>query len=328
MKTQASLKQGVSQPFYIYGNDGELLVLHMPSKIKIVTDSSAQFSDPSLIARYDINVVPLRVRWRGNLYHEGVDLDPADFLAQLSQHSAMPELLPPSIETFQAVYSRLARQTDRILSIHLSHAMHTTAQVAQAAAQSLLGRCEIVVIDSKSIGLGLALVVEAAARLAETCDSLDEIMRALRKQVTCLYAIFAVERLAYLQQHGLLSRSQKLLGEMLGIRPILTIEEGELLAMEKVRTPAQAVDKFVEFMLEFSQVDRLLLLQGAPQLTEQTAMLVERLNLEFAERDYPVDIYQPSLACYLGPNASGILVYETALSPESRRHSYKIEDHE
>jgi DegV family protein with EDD domain len=300
----------------------------MPSKIKIVTDSSAQFSDPSLLARYDISVVPLRIRWRGNLYREGVDLDPADFLAELSQHNALPELLPPSVETFQAVYARLARQTDRILSIHLSHAMHPTAQAAQAAAQSLLGRCDINVVDSKSIGLGLALVVEAAARLAETCDSLDEIVRALRKQVMRLYAIFAVERLAYIQRYNLLSRSQKLLGEMLGIRPILTIEEGELLAMEKVRTPAQAVDKFVEFMLEFSQVDRLLILQGAPQLTEQSAMLIERLNLEFAERDYPLSVYQPSLACYLGPKASGIMLYEAALSPESRWHSYEIEEKE
>jgi len=293
----------------------------MSGKIKIVTDSSAQFSDPSLVARYDISVVPLRIRWRGNLYQEGVDLDPGDFLAELSQHDTLPELLPPSVETFQAIYARLARQTDRILSIHLSHAMHPTAQTAQAAAQSLLGRCDINVVDSKSIGLGLALVVEAAARLAETCDSLAEIVRALRKQIMRLYAIFAVERLAYLQRYNLLSRSQKLLGEMLGIRPILTIEEGELLAMEKVRTPAQAVDKFVEFMLEFSQVDRLLILQGAPQLTEQSAMLIERLNLEPAKRDCSVGIYQPSLACYLGPNASGIMLCEAALSPESRWHS-------
>jgi DegV family protein with EDD domain len=127
----------------------------MPSKIKIVTDSSAQFSDPSLIARYDISVVPLRIRWRGNLYQEGVDLDPADFLAELSQHDALPELLPPPVETFQAIYSRLARQTDRILSIHLSQAMHPTGQAAQAAAQGLLGRCDISVVDSKSIGFRL-----------------------------------------------------------------------------------------------------------------------------------------------------------------------------
>ncbi|MFN7209133.1 MAG: DegV family protein [Aggregatilineales bacterium] len=298
----------------------------MPSKIKIVTDSSAQFSSPALVADYDIAVVPLNIRWRGCLYQEGVDLDPAHFLAQLSQHDALPELLPPSIETFQAVYSKLARQTDRILSIHLSHALHPTGQIAQAATQSLLGRCHIAVVDSKSIGLGLGWVVEEAARLAQTCDSIDEVVRLLRKYTTRLYAIFTLERLAYLQRHGLLSRSQRLLGEMLGIRPILTIEEGKLLAMEKVRTHAQSIDKFVEFMLEFSNVDQLLLLQSARQPTEQTLALIERLNLEFAQRSYPVDVYQPSLACYLGPNANGIMVSESAHTTERQRRPHEVEE--
>ncbi|PJF36720.1 MAG: hypothetical protein CUN49_04015 [Candidatus Thermofonsia Clade 1 bacterium] len=300
----------------------------MPSKIKIVTDSSAQFADPSLVAHHDISVVPLRIRWRGNLYREGIDLDPAAFLSQLSQHDDLPELLPPSLEAFQAVYARLARQTDRILSVHLSQAMHPTAQVAQAAAQSLIGRCDIVVLDSKSIGLGLARLVEEAAHLAETCDSLKEIVRLLRKQLTRFYAIFAIERLKYAQQHGLLGQAQRLLGEMLGIRPLLTIEDGELLAMEKVRTPAQAIDKFVEFVLEFNQGDQMLLLQSAPEPTEQTLALIDRLNLEFAQRTYPISLYQPSLACYLGPNASGIMLYESSFSPESRRKPYEVEERE
>ncbi|MCS6870056.1 MAG: DegV family protein [Anaerolineae bacterium] len=300
----------------------------MPSKVKIVTDSSAHFSDPELVERYDITVVPLSIRWRGRTYQEGIDLDPADFLAQLGNYPDLPELLPPSLETFQAVYTRLARHTDRILSIHLSHAMHATGKVAQAATQSLLGRCTISVFDSKNIGLGLALVVEEAARLAETCDSLDEIVRALRKQLTRLYAIFSLERLIYAERYGLLSHAQRLLGELLGIRPILTIEEGELLAMEKVRNSAQTVDKFVEFMLEFTNVERLLLLQGTTQPTEQTTMLIERLSLEFAQRDYPTALYQPSLACYLGPHASGIMVCEAPLSLERRRQPYKVEEQE
>lgn len=314
--------------FSACGKRDELLELHMPSKIKIVTDSTAQFSDPSLIARCDITVLPLSIHWRGRTYQEGVDLDPVDFLAQLNRHDALPELLPPSLETFQTAYSRLARQTDRILSIHLSHAMHSTGQIARAATHSLLGRCNIAVIDSKSIGLGLGLIVEEAARLAEVCDSLDELVRLLRKQIAHLYAIFAVERLAYPQRHGLLSRSQRLLGEMLGIQPILTIEEGELLAMEKVRSPAQSIDKFIEFMLEFTNVDRLLLLQSAPQPTEHSLALIERLNLEFAQRSYPIGIYQPSLACYLGPNASGIMVYESPHSIERQRNPREVEEQE
>ncbi|MCE7948756.1 MAG: DegV family protein [Chloroflexi bacterium CFX4] len=300
----------------------------MPSKIKIVTDSAAHFSDPSVVSDYDITVVPLGIRWKGQLYREGVDLDAAAFLEMLNASSGLPQLVPPSADEFHAVYARLARETDRILSIHLSQAMHSTWQNAQDGIQNLLGRCTITVVDSKSIGLGLALMVEEAARLAETCDSVDEIVRLLRKQIGRLYTIFTVDRLAYLQQHQLLSQPQALLGTMLGIKPLLTIEDGELLAMEKVRTPLQTIDKFVEFMLEFSAVDQVLILQSAVQPTEQTQALIERLNIEFAARTYPTAVYQPSLACYLGPNASGIMVYEAALNSEGHRSQHEAEEYE
>ena len=101
------------------------------------------------------------------------------------------------------------------------------------------------------------------------------------------------------------------LGGMLGIKPFLTIEEGELITMEKVRTRPQAVDKLVEFVTEFSSVDRLVILQNTLHNTEQTRMLQERLALEFAARPFPVVVYKPSLGTYIGTDAMGIIVFET-----------------
>jgi fatty acid-binding protein DegV len=97
---------------------------------------------------------------------------------------------------------------------------------------------------------------------------------------------------------------------MLGIKPFLTIEEGELITMEKVRTRVQAIDKLVEFVTEFGEVEQLIILQNTSHTTEQTRMLQDRLALEFSPRSFPVMMYLPSLAALIGPDAMGIVVFE------------------
>ncbi len=282
----------------------------MASKVRIVTDSSAQFTDPSVIRRYNITVLPLEIQLGPQTYREGIDIDAEAYFRRLAETNAMPVLLPPSVERFAETYAKLNRETDQILSIHLSRSMHSTWQNAKTATQTLLGRCEIAVLDSQTTSVGLAQLVAEAARCAEDNESLDEVVRKVRKLIPRIYAIFYVETLDYLYRGGLVSESQAILGGMLGIKPFLTIEEGELITMEKVRTRPQAIDKLVEFVTEFASVDSLTILQNTPYVTEHTRMLQDRLALEFSDRPSPVVVYNPSLATYIGPDATGIMVFE------------------
>lgn len=285
----------------------------MSSPIRIVTDSAAQFIDPSVIERYHITVLPLEVHIDSHVYREGVDLAPGDFRA-MSAAATLPVLAAPRLDDLQATYATLFKETDKILSIHLSRAMHNTWSYARQAAESLLGRCDIAVVDSASIAVGQGLLVETAARLAAETDVLDDVLRELRKLVPHIYSIFCVEHLNYLRRSSLLLESQALVGEMLGIRPFLTIEEGELLAMEKARSRPQMVDKLVEFVTEFAAIERIAILHGtgAPEGDAQT--LAERLRQEFVDQDYPLLVYQPSLATFIGPNALGVMLFERDLS--------------
>jgi DegV family protein with EDD domain len=282
----------------------------MPGKVRIVTDSSAQFIEPSVIQRYGITVVPLEIQFGAHTYREGIDIDAERFFQRVAESHTLPELIAPSVEHFAETYSRMNRETDQVLSIHLSRSIHSTWENARAASQTLLGRCEIVTLDSQTTSVGLALLVEAAAKCAENNASLDEVVRTVRKMIPRVYAIFYVETLDYLRRAGLVSESQAILGAMLGIKPFLTIEEGELITMEKVRTRPQAIEKLVEFVTEFAAVQDLIVLQNTPYITEQTRMLQERLALEFSPRPFPVAVYNPSLATIIGPDAMGIVVVE------------------
>jgi fatty acid-binding protein DegV len=108
----------------------------------------------------------------------------------------------------------------------------------------------------------------------------------------------------------LIGETQAILGGMLNIKPILTIEDGSLIVMEKVRTHSQAIDKMVEFVTEFTKVERLGILQNVLRVTDRTRMLQERLALTFARSDYPLMLYDPLLAKLLGPDGMGMVVLE------------------
>lgn len=282
----------------------------MVAKVRIVTDSSAHFLNPSVITRFDIQVVPLTIHLGAQSFREGIDLDADTFFHLVSQDAPPATLAAPSVEDFAAVYSRLNRETDQILSLHMSAQMSSTWDHARAATKTLLGRCQIEVVDSMTTSVGLAILVEAAARMAATGAPLDEIVRSARRMLAHVYTIFYVDTLDYLRHNDLLSEAQSILGTMLNIKPFLTIEEGELIPMEKVRTQAQAIDKLVEFVTEFAAVKQLVILQNTPYPTDQTRLLQDRLAAEFSGHDFPLMMYGPSLTTMIGPDGMGIMVYE------------------
>ncbi|MBN1202616.1 MAG: DegV family protein [Anaerolineae bacterium] len=279
-------------------------------KVRIVTDSSAHFTDPGTVERYGIEVVPLTIKIGSQSFREGIDLD-ADTFLRLAGNNSMPTgLVAPSVEQFAALYSRLNQETDQVLSLHISRQMSATWSHARAATKTLLGRCEIDVLDSMTTSVGLAMLAEAGAEAAKAGASLEEVVRIVRGMLPHVYTVFYVESLDYLRNNGLLSEAQSILGAMLNIKPFLTIEEGELIPMEKVRTQAQAIDKLVEFVAEFSGLENLVILQNMPYPTDQTRALQDRLAAEFPGRNFPWVMYGPSLATMIGFDGMGVVVHE------------------
>jgi DegV family protein with EDD domain len=207
------------------------------------------------------------------------------------------------------------RETDSILSIHVTQTMSAACANARAAAQQLLGRCTVHVLDSMTASLGLGFLVELAAQQVDSAASLDDLARIVRKQTARVYSMFYTETLDYLQRSGLLSESHTTLGEMLGIKPLVTIEDGQLVATEKVRTRVQAVDKLIEFVGEFDPAtDRLVIVHHSAgphaSLGEPARTLQNRLTNELHWPTVPTVPYNPSLGTFLGPDATGVVIYQ------------------
>jgi fatty acid-binding protein DegV len=103
---------------------------------------------------------------------------------------------------------------------------------------------------------------------------------------------------------------------MLQIKPFLAMEEGHLRPMEKVRTRVQAVERLVEFAVEFTEIEEAVILQPKAHVTEQTRMLQDRLAVEFPGRHFPHALYGPSLAALIGPDATGLVVLESEIDED------------
>jgi len=278
-------------------------------RVKIVTDSTA-YLEPSVARRLGITIVPLTVRLGNETFIEGIDITAEEFFQKLDRSSVMPEAFPPSGENFLAVYTKLSETTDQIMSIHISGKLSQTCDRAAAASQGFLGRCQITVVDSLTTSLGLGILATAAAQAAAQGKSLEEIEFMIRGMIPRIYIVFLAETLEYLERKGRIGQAQALLGAMLNIKPFLAIEDGEIIPLEKVRDSEGAVDKLFEFVGEFSQIEQMAIMQSTPEPIEETRMLIERLEVIFPKVKPPILVYGPVLACHVGPNGLGVIVYE------------------
>ncbi|MBC7223320.1 MAG: DegV family protein [Anaerolineae bacterium] len=276
--------------------------------IRVVTDSAANIP-PQRARELGVEVLPLRVHLGDEVYREGVDVEPQKFLERLRATSMISTVSPPPVEEFVAAYGRLSRTADEILSIHVSRRICDTLHVARQASQEYLGRCRITVMDSMVFDLGQRVLVEKAVHAARAGLDMQEIVRVVRGLIPRLYAIFFTDNLHCLERGKRIGPAQAILGTMLGIKPILTLEDGDILPLEKVRTTEQALEKLAEFVAEFSQVEEIAVLQSG--FTEDTRALLELLAPLLPEREIPTAVYGPSLAVHLGPSAMGVMVFES-----------------
>jgi DegV family protein with EDD domain len=280
-------------------------------KVSIVTDSASTIK-PADAERLGVTVLPLRVGIDDQVLTDSKELDHEELLLRMARDRVHPQIVGPTANDFHRVYDRLTRHTDQIISLHSSASLSIIHDEAQAAAREFLGRCDILVMDSETLSLGQSILVHEAARLANETVSLSEITRRIRGIVRRIYIVLITDTLDYLEHNRLINPTQAILGAMLNIKPFLAIEEGRIIPMEKVRSRERAIDKLAEFANEFSDIERLAILQSTPYPTDETKMLIERLDPVTSNRDFPILLYGPLLASQIGPDGMGLVVYEGA----------------
>src|SRR5262245_48482232 len=139
---------------------------HMP-KVRIVTDSSAHFLDPSFPERHHVTVLPASIHFGSQVISDTGGYTTEQLFDQARAAGVIPTAEPPTARQFAAVYNEICKTNDSILSIHISSKLSRAVHNARTGTDEVLGRCKIHVIDSLSTSIGLGLLVEAATLAAE-----------------------------------------------------------------------------------------------------------------------------------------------------------------
>jgi DegV family protein with EDD domain len=281
------------------------------TSVRIITDVTA-YLEPEIIEQHPITVLPVEIRFGDEVYTIGRGDGQEKLLQRMVEGPALGSSATIPAEMLQETYARLNRETEEILVLLASSKLSDGYQQARLAARSFLGRCRITVLDSMSASWGLGLLVQAAARAAARGHRLDEVVRRVRGVMPHIYLVFFVERLDYLERGGRVGTAQALLGTMLQIKPLLLVEDGDIVPLEKVRTRQAAVEKLADFVAEFASIEQVVILKSPVEneVNELVGELREQLRLALPRHRFRSLAYDPILACHLGPEALGVVVYE------------------
>ena len=216
----------------------------------IVLDSTSDYPDAP--ARFpNIRFVPLYVRFGDETYRDYVELGPDEFFQRLRTSQTLPATSQPTPQDFLEAYEGLAAY-DRIYSVHVSSKVSGTYQSATLAATEA-GGDRVRVVDSLSASLAIAMLAHAIQRRLTRGTTDEEIEALVERFHRECGVIFTVETLEYLQRGGRIGRAAALAGSLLNVRPILSVSDGEVVAVARVRGRQKAIAEFERRFVEATE---------------------------------------------------------------------------
>lgn len=275
------------------------------ANVAVVTDSTAYLL-PSMSAT--VHVVPLRVHLGEQVLVDGVDVSPGDAVAAMRARTAV-STSRPSPAQFATLYRGLLDEgADNIVSIHISATLSGTWESAVLAAQDF-PHGAVRVVDSRGTAAGLGFAVAAAAAAAATGASAAEVQESATAVVDHTRTLFYVDTLEFLRRGGRIGTAAALLATSLAVKPLLQMVEGQIVALEKVRTPTRALARLVALTAEEAgtgSVDIAVHHVAAPERADSVASQIRAAVPALGELH--VAELGPVLGVHLGPGAIGTVV--------------------
>ncbi len=269
--------------------------------IHIVTDSTSDVP-PELVRELDITVVPVHVLFGEESFDDGVTITREEFYQRLRSSKVLPTTSTPSGGEFAEVYQRLGGD---IISIHLAASWSSLLNTAQVGA-SLATNARVTFFDSGKLAMGLGWQVIYAARAAKQGTSTDEIMQVLRAVKPRVHLFAALDTLEFLRRSGRVNALVARFGQLLNIKPIIDVGDGEALMVDRVRTRRNAIMRVKEMAHELGPLQSLAVihtanLDAARELAAEFVQTIPTLS-------EPIMVCEATttIGTHVGPNGLGV----------------------
>ncbi len=276
-------------------------------KVAIVTDSTAYIPRENL-AGYAVAVVPLALIWGEKIFEDGVDIQPDEFYQKLATAKEMPTTSQASIPKMQSTFNSLLEQGYDVLGVFISAKLSGTVQSAIQGRELLeKDQDHVEIVDSNTTAMAMGFQVLSAARAASQGASLSECKALAEKARAHTGVYFVVDTLEFLHRGGRIGGAQRLLGTALNLKPLLTVQDGKVEAIERIRTKAKAVKRLLEIIGEQTAGQspvRLATLHAnaeaeAKEILSQAAQLTNATETIFTT-------VSPVIGTHIGPGTVGI----------------------
>lgn len=276
--------------------------------VKILTDSACDLPK-DIIEEYDIEVMPLIVILNGNEYGDGVDMEPKN-LYKLMREGEAPKTAQVSPGRFKEVFTKYASENREVIYIGFSSELSGTFNTSLLMKQEIMEEypeAKLEVYDTKAASLGFGLIVHKAAQLAKEGKSMEEILETVDFYSKHMEHIFTVDDLEYLYRGGRVSKTKAFVGGLLNLKPLLDVEEGKLIPIEKIRGRNKVIKRMIEVMKERGNdlENQLVAISHGDDL-ERAMQLKEMMESKFGVKDFIINTIGCAIGSHSGPGTLSI----------------------
>jgi DegV family protein with EDD domain len=282
---------------------------HRPnSRIAVVTDSTSDIPR-HLVEELGIHVVPQILIMGDRTWLDGIDIDPPAFYELLRTSPDFPSSSQPSVVNFQEVFTGLSQDADGIIAVLISDELSGTLNSAYMAAENLPD-LPLEIIDTRSVSIQLGFIVLEVARAVAAGADLQTAADLARSLIGRVHVYFVVDTLEYLHRGGRIGAAARLFGTALNLKPILTIQDGIVTPVTKVRSRRKAIETLFQVIEEqVAGADRVHMAVLHVAAPEEAASLAEKVEARFQ----PVEMIHaecgPVVGAHAGPGTLGIAFY-------------------
>ena len=260
----------------------------------------------ALLEERGIPVIPQVVMFGEESYHDDKDFDTVVFLQKLKAAARLPKTAAPEPSLYFPVFEEAQRKMESVIVVAPTGKASGTVRSAETAALDFTGM-DIRIVDTQTISCNLGSLVLVADDMAKAGRSADEIVSQLTGMIPCGRLYFVVDTLEYLAKGGRIGGAKKLLAELLEIKPILQVKDGQVEPFEQQRTKKRAVARLVEVAAEQcrgGENAHLCVIQAAAE--QEAQALAEELKSKIQVADIPIYQLPPAIVVHAGPKTLGL----------------------
>ncbi len=272
--------------------------------VRVVTDSVSDLP-PALAAELDIPIVPAKVLFGTEQFSDGVDITTDEFFERLASSSTLPTTSQPSVGDFVQVFDSVGQNADGIVCVTCSSKVSGTYNSAVQAREQTATSCPVVVVDSLQATMGEGLVALAAARAAQSGADVAGVVGAAEDALARSHMLGLLDTLEYLQKGGRIGRARAMVGTLLKVKPIITIQEGLVHEFGKERTRAKGLARMREFAEQQGALEEASIMYTTSDAGLDS--LIRALDEALPDGKSPIIARMgPVLGVYVGPNSVGL----------------------